>query len=106
MGNMSLRFLYPASDGHVSITHVFGAVGGPSTAKLMEWVHEAGFCDAEMRDKDWLRYAELIDSGEESIESWEQVKRAVEAFTERSMDAEYLEEARTWLAGLPSASSR
>ncbi|MGB1701094.1 MAG: tetratricopeptide repeat protein, partial [Nannocystaceae bacterium] len=33
-------------------------------------------------------------------------EHAVEAFTERSMDAEYLEEARTWLAGLPSTSSR
>jgi len=67
LGRMSLRFLYPAADGFVSITHVFGAAGGVQTARLMDWVHEAGFCDSATRDKDWLRYAELVDAGEEPV---------------------------------------
>lgn len=81
MGRMSLRFLYPAKDGHVSITHVFGEIGGPATARLMAWVHEAGYCSQEVRDKDWIRYAVLIDSGEESVEEWEEIKEAIAAFT-------------------------
>jgi crotonobetainyl-CoA:carnitine CoA-transferase CaiB-like acyl-CoA transferase len=81
MGRMSLRFLYPAKDGHVSITHVFGEIGGPATARLMAWVHEAGFCSEAVRDKDWIRYAVLIDTGEETVEEWEEIKAAVAAFT-------------------------
>jgi crotonobetainyl-CoA:carnitine CoA-transferase CaiB-like acyl-CoA transferase len=90
MGNMSLRFLYPAADGHVSITHVFGEIGGPATGRLMQWVHEAGFCDAAMRDKDWIRYPTLVESGEEPVESWEQVKDTVAAFTSSLTKAELL----------------
>ena len=35
-GDIVLRFVYPALDGHVSITHVFGAAVGPATRRLME----------------------------------------------------------------------
>ncbi|MGD9751073.1 MAG: CoA transferase [Acidimicrobiia bacterium] len=90
MGRMSLRFLYPAADGHVSITHVFGEIGGPATARLMAWVHEAGFCSEAVRDKDWIRYAVLIDTGEESVEEWEEIKAAVAAFTSSRTKAELL----------------
>ena len=81
LGLMSLRFLYPAKDGFVSITHVFGAAAGVQTTRLMHWVHEAGFCDLATRDKDWMRYAELVDAGEEPVEEWERVKDVVAAFT-------------------------
>ena len=91
MGAISLRFLYPAADGHVSITHVFGEVGGPATARLMAWVHEAGFCDEAARDKDWVRYAVLVESGEESVEEWEEVKGAVAAFTSSLPKADLLQ---------------
>lgn len=90
MGKMSLRFLYPAADGHVSITHVFGEIGGPATARLMAWVHEAGFCTEAVRNKDWVRYAVLVDSGEESVEEWEEIKAAVAAFTGSKTKAELL----------------
>lgn len=90
MGRMSLRFLYPAKDGHVSITHVFGEVGGPATARLMAWAHERGFCDAETAGKDWIRYAVLVDSGEETLESWEAVKDTVARFTSSLTKAELL----------------
>ena len=90
MGRMSLRFLYPAKDGHVSVTHVFGEIGGPSTARLMAWVHEAGFCNEAVRDKDWVRYAVQIDTGEESVEEWEEIKAAVAAFTSSMPKADLL----------------
>jgi crotonobetainyl-CoA:carnitine CoA-transferase CaiB-like acyl-CoA transferase len=81
VGPMELRLVYPAADGHVSITHVFGASIGPATARLMAWVHEAGFCDDALRDKDWVDFAVLIDQGKETVEDWERAKASVEALT-------------------------
>ena len=40
-----LRLVYPAKDGHVSITFLFGSMVGPFTRRLMHWVHEEGHCD-------------------------------------------------------------
>jgi len=90
LGLMSLRFLYPAADGYVSITHVFGAAGGIQTTRLMQWVHEAGFCDEATRDKDWIHYAELVDRGEEPVEEWDRVKQVVADFTGSRTKAELL----------------
>ena len=52
-GPIHLQFVYPARDGYVSITLLFGTMIGPFTARLMEWVHDEGHCDAAMRDWDW-----------------------------------------------------
>ena len=53
LAGFQLQFVYPAADGYVSITFLFGETIGPFTARLMEWVHETGFCDEAMRDNDW-----------------------------------------------------
>jgi len=90
MGDVKLRLVYPAADGYVSITHVFGMPIGQNTARLMAWVHEAGFCDRAMADKDWIGYLELLESGVEPIEQWERAKAAVEAFTRSRTKAELL----------------
>jgi crotonobetainyl-CoA:carnitine CoA-transferase CaiB-like acyl-CoA transferase len=80
-GPLRTQFLYPAKDGYVSITHVFGSGIGPLIRKLMEYIHDEGGCDAATRDKDWLRYLELLLSGEEPFEEFERVKRVIAAFT-------------------------
>lgn len=89
-GEIRIRLVYPAADGYVSITHVFGMPIGQNTARLMKWVNEEGFCDAEMRDKDWVGYLGLLESGEEPIAEWERAKAAVEAFTSSKTKAELL----------------
>ena len=61
VGPLALQFVYPASDGWVSISHVFGNSIGPRTAALMDKVHADGFCSAELAAKDWVRFAELVD---------------------------------------------
>ncbi|MGD9750693.1 MAG: CaiB/BaiF CoA transferase family protein [Acidimicrobiia bacterium] len=81
VGPLSLRFVYPASDGFISISHVFGNAIGPRTADLMAWVHEMGYCSAELAAKDWVRFAELVDLGEERAESLEEAKEAIAALT-------------------------
>ena len=80
-GDIFLRFVYPAADGHVSITHVFGAAVGPASGRLMEWVYEEGFCDEATRDKDWVSYAMQLTTGEESLAEFERIKDCVAAFT-------------------------
>jgi len=90
-GDIRLRLVYPAADGHVSITHVFGMPIGQNTARLMAWVCEEGFCDEATRDKDWVGYLDLLESGREPISEWERSKAAVEAFTSSKTKQELLE---------------
>ena len=91
VGRLRVEFVYPAKDGWVSITHLFGSTIGPVTRRLMEWVHECGFCDAAMRDKDWIAYTQLLSSGQEPLSEFERVKRAVAACTATKTKAELLQ---------------
>ncbi len=89
-GDVQVRFSYPAKDGDVSITHLFGATLGPPTVRLMEYVFDEGFCDEAMRDKDWLAYGMLLATGEEPISEWERAKECVAACTASKTKAELL----------------
>ncbi|MEN8158973.1 MAG: CoA transferase [Myxococcota bacterium] len=92
-GPLRVLFNFPAKDGYVSITHLFGSTLGPATRRLMEWVHDCGFCDAATRDKDWIAYTELLTSGREPIEEFERVKRAIAACTASKTKVELLQAA-------------
>jgi crotonobetainyl-CoA:carnitine CoA-transferase CaiB-like acyl-CoA transferase len=92
-GLIDIQLVYPAKDGFVSITHVFGPAIGPRTAALMAWACEEGHCDAELRDKDWVEFNNRVDAGLESVETWERAKAAVTALTTSHTKAELLDEA-------------
>ena len=89
---LNVRYVWPASDGFVSITHLFGPAFGPYTRRLMEWVHEAGFCDEALRDKDWIDYGRMLRDGEEPAAEFDRVRSAIEAFTSSRTKAELFEE--------------
>lgn len=91
VGPLTLRLRYPARDGHVSITHLFGHAFGPASARLMEAVCEDGFCDEELRDKDWIAIASNIVKGEEPVETHDRAKEAIAAWTGSKTKAELLE---------------
>ncbi|MEE9276932.1 MAG: CoA transferase [Dehalococcoidia bacterium] len=93
-GGLRIRFIWPAKDGHVSITHLFGTAIGPFTRRLMEWIYEEGGCDEATRDKDWLAYAQLLLSGEEPVAEFERVKQVIAAFTSTKTKAELFEAAQ------------
>lgn len=63
IGPYRAQFVYPALDGSVSITFLFGRMIGPFTQRLMDWVHEEGHCSAEVRDLDWVDFFNLLFSG-------------------------------------------
>jgi crotonobetainyl-CoA:carnitine CoA-transferase CaiB-like acyl-CoA transferase len=77
---INVRLMWPCKDGHMSVTFLFGTALGPFSRRLMEWVHEEGFCDEATRDKDWNNYAELLFGGVEPVEEYERVKQAIEDF--------------------------
>ncbi len=89
-GGFTLRFVFPARDGHVAIAFLFGSAIGPFARRLMEWVHEEGFCDTTTRDKDWIRYGDLLLSGAEPLDEFERVKACIDACTRRRTKAELL----------------
>ncbi len=88
LGDLRLPLIYPAADGYVAISFVFGTAIGPFTARLMRWVHEAGFCDEAMRDTDWIGYGAELMGGKVSIEEWHRVTGSVAAFTSSRTKAE------------------
>lgn len=90
-GDIRIRLTYPALDGFVSITHIFGATVGPATRRLMEFVYDEGFCDEATRDKDWIAYGLHLATGEESIPEFERVKKCVAACTASKTKAQLLE---------------
>ncbi|HEU4842178.1 MAG TPA: CoA transferase, partial [Ilumatobacteraceae bacterium] len=93
-GPIHLQFVYPASDGYVSITLLFGTMIGPFTARLMQWVHEEGHCSAEMRDWDWPAFGLRLATTEEGAAELEATKAAITALTSSHTKAELFAEAR------------
>jgi len=91
IGELTLRFRYPARDGHVSITHLFGRAFGPASARLMAAVCEDGFCDEALRDKDWIAIASRIEKGAEPVATHDRAKAAIAAWTASKTKAELLE---------------
>ena len=89
-GGLQIRMVWDAKDGHVSITHVFGTFFGPFTRRLMEWVHEEGYCDEATRDKDWVGYGVALGTGQEPPEEYARVQACVNAFTSSKTKAELL----------------
>lgn len=88
VGPFKVQFQWPARDGYVSITFLFGSSFGPFTRRLMECVHEAGFCDEATRDKDWFDYLTLLLTGAESPAEYARVLEVVANFTKSRTKAE------------------
>jgi crotonobetainyl-CoA:carnitine CoA-transferase CaiB-like acyl-CoA transferase len=92
-GGLDIRLLWPCKDGFVSVTFLFGASIGPFSKRLMQWLHEEGFCDEATRDKDWLDYANMLYDGREPIEEYERLKAIIGTFCLTKTKAELLEAA-------------
>ncbi len=94
IGPYDLRFVYPAKDGFVSVTFLFGGLLGPFTARLLAWMCEEGFVDEATRDKDWIGYTVLLLNGQEPISELHRVAAAIERFTRTRTKAELFAEAQ------------
>ena len=86
-GPVRSQLVFPARDGFVTILFGFGSAIGPFSARLMDWVHEAGFCDEPTRSKDWIGYGARLASAEEPLEEFERVKACIVALSRPSLGA-------------------
>ncbi len=93
MGPVVVRLVWPAKDGYVSIGFLFGSAMAHFTRRLMEWVHEEGFCDAATRDKDWVAMGALFFGAPEMIAEYERLCTIVESFSRSKTKDELLQAA-------------
>jgi crotonobetainyl-CoA:carnitine CoA-transferase CaiB-like acyl-CoA transferase len=91
MGPIEIPLIWPAKDGFVAMTFLFGSALGVFTTKLMRFICEQGFCDGATRDKDWIAYGEQLFSGAEPLSEFDRVKEVVRNFTRSRTKAELLE---------------
>jgi crotonobetainyl-CoA:carnitine CoA-transferase CaiB-like acyl-CoA transferase len=90
IGHINTRLLWPAKDGHVAITYLFGTAFAHFTKRLMDWIYEEGFCDEATRDIDWVGFGAQIFVGGEALAEYERLKQVVERFTQSKTKQELL----------------
>ena len=94
LGAYKLRFTYPAADGEVSITFMFGAAMAAFTANLFQWIWEEGGCDEATRDTPWTDLAVQLFTGEVPASEVDRLAGVIAAFTKTRNKAELYTEAR------------
>ena len=90
-GPLDIPLVWPAKDGFIALTFLFGSALGVFTRKLMEYLCECGFCDEATRDKDWIAFGEQLFSGAEPVSEFERVVEIVRTFTRNHTKAELLQ---------------
>ena len=90
IGPLKIRLVWPAQDGHVAITFLFGTAFAPFTKRLMDWIYEEGLCDEATRNTDWVGFGGVLFSGK-GLEEYERLKLIVEEFTKTKTKAELLQ---------------
>lgn len=94
MGPLAIRLLWPCKDGHVSIAYLFGSAFAHFTKRLMDWIHEEGFCDDKVHQMDWVGMGGPLFAGDpEIIQDYERLKKIVEDFTLSKTKAELFQNA-------------
>ncbi|MCC6436362.1 MAG: CoA transferase [Acidimicrobiales bacterium] len=93
-GPFRLQFVYPAVDGHVSITLLFGSTIGRYTARLMRWLYEEGLIDATLRDLDWIEFGNALFVDPAAPAQLEAAKAAIASLTGTRTKAELFAEAQ------------
>ncbi len=92
-GPLDVQLRWACQDGFVSITFLFGSSIGPFSRRLMEWIHEEGFCDEATRDKDWIQYTAMLYDGREPLSEFERLKGIIGEFCATKTKDELLQAA-------------
>jgi crotonobetainyl-CoA:carnitine CoA-transferase CaiB-like acyl-CoA transferase len=85
-----IRFVYPARDGYVAVTFLFGDMIGRYTQRLMGWVHAEGHCTEAIRNLDYIRFFELIYGGHLDPSLLDEASDAIARLTATKTKAELL----------------
>jgi len=90
VGNLTAQLVWPAKDGFISCTFLFGSALGVFTTKLMRYLCEQGFCDEATRDKDWIGFGLALASGLEPMAEYDRACKILSSFTASNTKAELL----------------
>jgi crotonobetainyl-CoA:carnitine CoA-transferase CaiB-like acyl-CoA transferase len=88
LGTLQVRWVYPAVDGHVVVSLLFGPMGGPFTRRLIEWMNEEGRCRDETLKRDYVEFAIKIQQGEYTLDDFDQIMEEIAGFTATKTKAE------------------
>lgn len=80
VGPFTGKLIWPASDGYISLTFLFGSGIGPFSRRLFEWIYEEGECDLADRDLDWIGLGAEFISGARPLSEWDRLMEVVGAF--------------------------
>ncbi len=83
IGPVASTFDFPAKDGHITMTLLFGAAVGPFTGRFVQWMAEEGACDPAWGEIDFTTY-----NPDDDVEHFEALKAAMGAFTSSKTKAE------------------
>ncbi|MXZ00559.1 CoA transferase [Candidatus Poribacteria bacterium] len=95
LGGFLIPWVYECADGHVTVTFLFGPMIAPFTSRILAWACEEGFCEPELRDKDWVDFGMAIVEGRESMDTFDRAIKALTSFVASKTKAELLERALT-----------
>ena len=87
-GTLPLRWVYPAIDGYVVVSVLFGPMGGPFTRRFVDWMHECGLCTDETAGRDYIEYAIKLQQGEYSFADLGSLMDEIGGFTATKTKAE------------------
>ncbi len=93
LGGFLIPWVYECADGYVTVTFLFGPMIAPFTSRILSWACEEGFCEPELRDKDWVDFGMAIVEGRESMDTFDQAIKALTSFVATKTKAELLERA-------------
>ncbi|MDA3041146.1 MAG: CoA transferase, partial [Actinomycetota bacterium] len=91
VGPQLLRWVYECADGWAIITVAFGQMIGPKVAKFMRWVFDEGFCDAALRDADYIDFALHIQQGVRPLSDLDHLMEVIGTFAKTKTKAELLQ---------------
>ena len=89
VGPLRINWVYPASDGWVTITLLFGPISA-YTVRLIEWMVEDGAIEPGAAKADWVHFLSDVLSGKVAAEELDHLQERIAAFTGSHTKAELL----------------
>ena len=90
IGPITLKLVYEAADGHVSIVFLVGPTVGPYNTRLFEWMEEEGMCPKEFQNVDWVGFGTQLLSDPDAPELLNRGAKVINEFTKTKTKAELL----------------
>ena len=93
LGGFLIPWVYECADGYVTVTFLFGPMIAPFTSRILSWACEEGFCEPELRDKDWVDFGMAVVEGRESMDTFDEAIKVLTSFVATKTKADLLERA-------------